>query len=150
MAPANFQTNFESNRQFLLSKSHFHLFFSIFQVEDLSNKIAEYFHQKNYQKKDTIALFMENRPEYPCFWLGLSKLGVISALINTNLRKETLIHSIKIANCKAVIVSPDYWDGEFLFVQILAPIFNLSTFSAPRNFPRRGDQKASNLRLQKQ
>lgn len=54
---------------------------------------------------------MENRPEFPCLWVGLSKLGIITALVNTNLRKQTLIHSIKVSNAKAVIVSSELADG---------------------------------------
>lgn len=40
-------------------------------------------------------------------WLGLSKAGIITALLNYNLRKETLIHSIRTASSKAVIVSSE-------------------------------------------
>jgi solute carrier family 27 (fatty acid transporter), member 1/4 len=40
-------------------------------------------------------------------WLGLSKIGCVTALINTNLRKETLIHSIRVASSKAIIVSAE-------------------------------------------
>lgn len=50
---------------------------------------------------------MENCLEYSSMWLGLSKIGVITALINTNLRKETLIHSIRVASSKAIIVSAE-------------------------------------------
>lgn len=46
---------------------------------------------------------MENRPEFVGIWLGLSKIGVIVPLINTNLRQKSLLHSIVIANCKGVI-----------------------------------------------
>lgn len=46
---------------------------------------------------------MENRPEFVCIWLGLSKIGVITPLINTNLRQSSLIHSISVANCNALI-----------------------------------------------
>lgn len=87
-----------------------------FQVENLNNQIAEFFHKENYVKGDAIALMMENRPEYVCFWLGLSKLGVITALINTNLRKDVLVHSIKIGRCKGVVVSEDCLDGELIFI----------------------------------
>ena len=58
-------------------------------------------------KGDAIALLMETRLEYSSMWLGLSKIGVITALINTNLRKETLIHSIRVASSKAIIVSSE-------------------------------------------
>lgn len=46
---------------------------------------------------------MENRPEFVCIWLGLSKIGVIVPLINTNLRLASLLHSITVANCNALI-----------------------------------------------
>jgi len=48
---------------------------------------------------------METRMEYSSIWLGLSKIGVVTALINSHLRKETLLHSIKVASSKAIIVS---------------------------------------------
>lgn len=72
-------------------------------VEKLSNQIAAYFKRQGFKRGDTIALVMENKPEYACFWLGLSKVGVITALVNNNLRKEVLIHSIKAASSKAII-----------------------------------------------
>lgn len=46
---------------------------------------------------------MENRPEFVCTWLGLSKIGVVVPLINTNLRQTALLHSITVANCNALI-----------------------------------------------
>lgn len=72
-------------------------------VEEMSNQIAAYFKGQGFKRGDTIALIMENKPEYACFWLGLSKIGVITALVNNNLRKEVLIHSIRTANSKAII-----------------------------------------------
>jgi solute carrier family 27 (fatty acid transporter), member 1/4 len=81
------------------------------QIEDLSNKVGNYFKSKGYQQNDTIALLMETRMEYSSMWLGLSKIGVITALINFNLRKETLVHSIRIASSKAIIVSAELLDA---------------------------------------
>lgn len=78
------------------------------QVEELSNKIARYFKQEGFQKGDTVALLLENRPEYIAFWLGLSKIGAVTALINSNLVNQPLLHSITIANSKAVIYGSDY------------------------------------------
>uniref|UniRef100_A0A1L8DYU4 Very long-chain fatty acid transport protein n=1 Tax=Nyssomyia neivai TaxID=330878 RepID=A0A1L8DYU4_9DIPT len=80
-------------------------------VNNLSNKVANYFIALGFYRGDTIALMMENKPEYGCIWLGLSKIGVITALINTNLRKEVLLHSIRIANAKAVIVGSELIDA---------------------------------------
>ena len=77
-------------------------------MENYSNKIAELFLKKfNLKKGDCVALLMENKPEYVGLWLGLSKVGVISALINTNLRYQQLVHSIHIAQPKIVVYSSD-------------------------------------------
>jgi solute carrier family 27 fatty acid transporter 1/4 len=40
-------------------------------------------------------------------WLGLSKLGVVTALINYNQRMHALGHSISIAKARALIVGAD-------------------------------------------
>ena len=77
------------------------------EVEYFSNKVANYFQSIGYRKGDVVALFMENRPELVFFWLGLAKIGVISALINYNLRKESLSHCISIVNAKGLIYSND-------------------------------------------
>jgi len=55
---------------------------------------------------------MESCPEYVCIWLGLSKIGVIVALINNNLRSEALAHSIKVSNCSAVIIGKEQINGK--------------------------------------
>jgi len=56
---------------------------------------------------------MENRPEFVCIWLGLSKLGVIIPFINYNLRLNALVHSIKIGNCQALIFSNEFTEGTY-------------------------------------
>ena len=82
--------------------------YAIIQVEAYSNKIARLFDEKFELKKgDVVALFMENRPEYPSIWLGLSKSGVITALINSNLKSKALAHSISVANAKCLIYSAE-------------------------------------------
>ena len=82
-------------------------------VEDYSNRIANYFKSQGYKKGDTVALFLESCPEFVCIWLGLSKLGVITALINTNLRLDSLWYCISAAEVKAVIFGTNL-SGNFL------------------------------------
>jgi len=73
------------------------------QVEERSNQIANYFLSEGYQKGDSVALFMENSPHYIIIWLGLAKIGVVSALINFNLKNQGLVHTIKLAKSRAII-----------------------------------------------
>jgi fatty-acyl-CoA synthase len=54
-----------------------------------------------------VALLMPNRPEYLCIWLGLSHVGIVVALINTELRGQALAHCLKIVAPKHVIVAAE-------------------------------------------
>ncbi|KAK9870445.1 hypothetical protein WA026_008010 [Henosepilachna vigintioctopunctata] len=81
------------------------------QLEEYSNKIANVFKSHGYKKGDVVALYLENKPEFIGIWLGLSKLGVVIPLINTNLRLSTLVHSIKIAKSQAIIFGSELADA---------------------------------------
>ncbi|HEV7358994.1 MAG TPA: long-chain-acyl-CoA synthetase [Steroidobacteraceae bacterium] len=56
---------------------------------------------------DTVALLMTNCAEYLAIWLGLTRIGVVVALINSQLGGDVLAHSIKIAHPKYLIVGAD-------------------------------------------
>jgi len=98
------------------------------QVENWSNKIAHTFLKEGFVKGDTVAVFMQNRPEFVCTWLGLSKIGVIPALINYNLRQDPLFHSIQVTKCKAVIYGAD-------LAEAVVDIFGLLLNGSKPNFP---------------
>lgn len=84
------------------------------EVNEFSNRVANVFHSHGYKRGDTVALLLENRPEFVAFWLGLSKLGVIVPLINNNLKQASLLHSITVAECNAIIFGEAYLDGKWL------------------------------------
>ena len=78
------------------------------ELEEYSNRLGRYFRTKSLSRGDSVAVIMESRPEYVGTWLGLSKAGFVGALINTNLRQDVLVHSMKAANCKAVIFGSEF------------------------------------------
>uniref|UniRef100_A0AC35U9L4 AMP-binding domain-containing protein n=1 Tax=Rhabditophanes sp. KR3021 TaxID=114890 RepID=A0AC35U9L4_9BILA len=75
------------------------------QLNDKSNKYANYFLSQGYVKGDSVALFMENSGEFVAIWVGLAKIGVVSAWINTNLKLEPLAHCINTSKAKCIISS---------------------------------------------
>lgn len=84
---------------------------SFLDVDEYSTKIANFFKQQGFQRGDTVALLLESRPEYVALWLGLSKIGSVTALINTNLVGDPLVHSVKVANSKAIIFGGSFAKG---------------------------------------
>ncbi|EDW52460.1 long-chain fatty acid transport protein 4 [Drosophila sechellia] len=81
------------------------------QVNEHANKVANVLQAQDYKKGDVVALLLENRAEYVATWLGLSKIGVITPLINTNLRGPSLLHSITVAHCSALIYGEDFLEA---------------------------------------
>lgn len=78
------------------------------EVDEFSNRIANYFISKGFQKGDEVALMMKSAPEYVAIWLGLSKAGLVTALINTNQRSRVLVHSLTTINARGVICDRDH------------------------------------------
>ena len=57
---------------------------------------------------------MTGCPEYVCWWLGMARVSIVPALINFNLRKESLVHCITAADAKAVVYGGDMAEGKLL------------------------------------
>ncbi len=59
-------------------------------------------------KGDVVALMAPNRPDYMAAWLGLTSVGVVVALINTNLRGDALSHCVAVAEPVCLIASTEF------------------------------------------
>ena len=79
--------------------------FTFDQIEEYSNRVANWALSVGMKNRDVCALFMENRPEYIMTWLGLCKVGVIIALINSNNKRKTLLHALSTAQSDAAHVT---------------------------------------------
>lgn len=66
-------------------------------IEILANKISNWGINIQLKQKDTICLMCLNRPEYVSFWLGMAKIGVSTALLNTNITGKPFIHSVQVS-----------------------------------------------------
>ena len=72
-----------------------------------ANQYARWGLSQGLQSGDAVALMMNNCAEYVAIWLGLTRIGVVVALVNSQLSGDALLHSIKVANPKAVIAGAD-------------------------------------------
>jgi fatty-acyl-CoA synthase len=78
--------------------------FTFAELAERARRYARWALDQGLRKGDVVALMMPNRPEYLAVWLGLSRLGVTTALINTQLRGASLVHCLKVAGAKRIIV----------------------------------------------
>ncbi|MHA2181719.1 MAG: AMP-binding protein, partial [Promethearchaeota archaeon] len=75
------------------------------------NRYANYFLKCRFKRGDTAVVFVENRSEYMFVILALGKIGVLSSLINTNLRENPLIHSMTHTPGKLYIVGEELYQA---------------------------------------
>jgi len=73
--------------------------------EARANRFAHWGLSSGLKKGDTVALFMENHPDYIAFWVGMAKIAVRTALINYNLSGTGLAHCLKVVDCKAIVMN---------------------------------------------
>jgi fatty-acyl-CoA synthase len=80
------------------------------ELDAMANRYAHWGRSLNMRRGQTVALFMPNRLEYFAVWYGLSKIGVVTALINNQLAGLPLAHCLNISGAGHVIVDPETAD----------------------------------------
>jgi fatty-acyl-CoA synthase len=80
------------------------------ELDARANRVAHWASAAGLHTGDVVALLMENRPEYLAVWLGLAKLGVTAALINTNLSGRGLCHALATSGARHLILGSECLD----------------------------------------
>ena len=94
----------------------------------MSNRVARAFETAGFKQGETVALFMHNRPEYVAIWIGLSKIGIVTALVNNNLRGKSLLHALTIVDAKAIIFETTLAEGISFHTNVTANISVIKYF----------------------
>ncbi len=81
------------------------------ELDAEANRVAHWALAQGLRSGDVVALLMGNRPEYLAVWIGLAKLGVTTALLNTHLTGKALAHCVAEAASRCVIVGAECADG---------------------------------------
>ncbi len=76
-----------------------------------ANKYARWALDHGVKQGDVVALLMENRPEYLFAWVGMARIGAVTALINTNVQSQALAHCLNTAKPKHLILGAECAQG---------------------------------------
>lgn len=101
------------------------------ELNERANRVASQLKAQGIKKGDCVSLFMQNRTEFLTCMIGITKLGAITGMINTNLTSTPLSHCINLIDSKKCIFGAEQTeslsgvknelnlkDGEdYLFVQ---------------------------------
>jgi fatty-acyl-CoA synthase len=72
-----------------------------------ANQYARWALEQGLAKGDVVCLLMTNRPEYMAIWLGITSVGVVVSLLNTNLIGPSLAQCIRVVSPKHIIAAAE-------------------------------------------
>src|SRR2546425_751526 len=102
-----------------------------------SNQYARWALDQSLAKGDAVCLLMPNRPEYMAIWLGITRIGGVVSLLNTNLAGPSLAHCISLVAPKHIIVAGELIDPLTRALQAPAGAAQVWAHGAgPGEFPR--------------
>jgi len=82
--------------------------FTYGEINVLSNKFANAFHELGVRKGDHVAVMLPNCPEWIACWFGLAKLGAVLVAFNTQWRADGLAYALKQADIKCCLVAAEF------------------------------------------
>ena len=105
-------------------------------MEIYANRVAAWAMAEECTAGDTVAVFVRNRAEYVAIWFGLSKAGIIPALLNFQLAGAALAHCLNISDAKLLILDhemTEQWLAAKPEVKIKLKIF--AAFGEAEGYP---------------
>src|SRR6185503_10540527 len=110
-------------------------------LAERSNRYSRWAIDQGLAAGDVVCLLMPNRPEYMAIWLGITRVGGVVALLNTNLAGPSLAHCINVAAPRHLIVAAELADRLTAVRQDLAGKPAIWVHGAgPGEFPRIDDE----------
>jgi fatty-acyl-CoA synthase len=108
-------------------------------LAERSARYARWAIEQGLAKGDAVCLLMPNRPEYMAIWLGITRVGGVVALLNTNLAGLSLAHCINVAASRHLIVAAELVDRVTAVRQHLAGAPMIWVHGDHDQFPRIDD-----------
>lgn len=77
------------------------------EVHDHAVQWAQFFLSQGVKPGDMVGIYLMNSADFLVIWLGLWCIGCAPALLNYNLKGDSLVHCLRISSVKLVLVDPD-------------------------------------------
>ena len=81
------------------------------QLAERANRYSRWALEQDLASGEVVALIMPNRPEYLAIWLGITTVGGVVSLINTNLLGRSLADCLNLVAPRHIIVATELADA---------------------------------------
>ena len=109
----------------------------------LSNRVSRWALSEGLRPGDRVALVMANAPAYTATWIGLTRVGVVVALVNTALGGAGLAHCLAQAAPRRAIVGADLMNADLVAVLAAAGLEPVVFGATPAPYLRLDDALAA-------
>ena len=101
-----------------------------------ANRYARWGLARGLGAGDVVCLVMANCAEYMAIWLGITRIGAVVSLVNTNLAGEALAYSINLVRPSHVIVAAEFAEAIAAIVPRLTGMRLWGHGDGPHGLPR--------------
>jgi fatty-acyl-CoA synthase len=106
-------------------------------LADRVNQYGRWALGQGFRKGDVVCLLMPNQPEYLAIWLGITSVGVVVSLLNSNLESHSLAHCIREVSPRCIITTGELIDKLTGALAVVEPSSAVWTYQADETaFPR--------------
>jgi len=78
------------------------------QLEELTNKIANFLYDLGIRKGDKVSVYLPNMPEYVYLYLGIPKIGAVTGPVNALFKPREVKFVVGHSEAKAIVTIPKF------------------------------------------
>jgi fatty-acyl-CoA synthase len=97
---------------------------------------AGWVHNAGIAPGETVALLLPGGAAYVALWLGITATSAVAALVNTALAADALLHALRAANARHVVISAEFADTLSAIADRIAPDTKLWAHGPGTGLPR--------------
>jgi long-chain acyl-CoA synthetase len=80
------------------------------QVNELTNKVANFLYELGIRKGDKVSVYLPNMPEYVYLYLGIPKLGAVTGPVNALFKTREVKFVVGHSEAKAIVTVPEFME----------------------------------------
>jgi fatty-acyl-CoA synthase len=115
------------------------------ELAEACNRYARWGLIAGLRPGDIVGLLLGNCPQYLAIWLGLTRIGVTVALLNTHLQGELLAHSLEVARPRQLLFGGEFSAAVRSLRGLIAPTLELWALGAGHEEAQRLDEAVAQL-----
>ncbi|MHA2390542.1 MAG: class I adenylate-forming enzyme family protein [Promethearchaeota archaeon] len=78
------------------------------QINELTNKVANFLYELGIRKGDKVSVYLPNMPEYVYLYLGIPKIGAVTGPVNALFKAREVKFVVGHSEAKAIITVPQF------------------------------------------